>query len=450
MPHTPLAAIILAAGKGTRMKSDLHKVLHPVGGKAMVGYLLDTVTQLKAEQTILVVGAGKEQLYAAYPEAQFVTQTKQLGTGHAAKVALDTMGDFAGDVIILFGDTPFIPEHIMANMLTAMRTENTGIVVLGFTPENPARYGRLVTGGDGSLERIVEYKDASNEERGIKLCNSGMMVLAGDKARAWLAELRSDNAAGEYYLTDLVALARKDDMKVAVVEAAEEDVMGINSREDLARAETVQQERWRKQALDGGVTMTDPSTVYFNHDTEVAPDVTIEPGVFFGPGVRVESGVTIKAYSHIEGTVIRAGAVIGPFARLRPGTDIGEDAKIGNFVEVKKADIHKGAKVSHLSYIGDATIGEAANIGAGTITCNYDGFLKYKTEIGAGAFIGSNSALVAPVKIGDGAIVGAGSVMTKDVDTDALAIARGKQREVAGFAIKFREEKATEKAKKKK
>jgi len=450
MPHTPLAAIILAAGKGTRMKSDLHKVLHPVGGKAMVGYLLDTVTQLKAEQTILVVGAGKEQLYAAYPEAQFVTQTKQLGTGHAAKVALDAMGGFAGDVIILFGDTPFIPEHTMADMLIAMRTENTGIVVLGFTPEDPARYGRLVTGGDGSLERIVEYKDASSEERAIKLCNSGMMVLAGDKARDWLAELRSDNAAEEYYLTDLVALARKDSMKVVVVEAAEEDVMGINSREDLARAEAAQQERWRKQALEGGVTMTDPSTVYFSHDTEVAPDVTIEPGVFFGPGVRVESGVTIKAYSHIEGTVIHADAVVGPFARLRPGTEIGTGAKIGNFVEVKKADIHKGAKISHLSYIGDATIGEAANIGAGTITCNYDGFLKYKTEIGAGAFIGSNSALVAPVKVGDGAIVGAGSVMTKDVDADALALARGKQREITGYATKFREKKATEKAKKKK
>lgn len=449
MPHTPLAAIILAAGKGTRMKSALHKVLHKVGGKPMLSYLMETVESLKASKTILVVGAGKEQIETAYPGSNFVMQTEQLGTGHAAKIALDALGGFSGDVIILFGDTPFIPKHAMVDMLTSMQAKGTGIVVLGFTPQDPAKYGRLLKGPDGMLERIVEFKDASDAERAVTLCNSGMMVLSGNHAHGWLSELKSDNAAGEYYLTDLVALARRDGMKVSVVEAAEEDVMGINSREDLARAENAQQNKWRKAALDAGVTMTDPSTVYFSADTKIAEDVTIEPGVFFGPNVTVESGVTIKAYSHIEGTVIHAGANVGPFARLRPGADIGENAKIGNFVEVKNADIQKGAKVSHLSYIGDASVGAAANIGAGTITCNYDGFLKYKTEIGAGAFVGSNSALVAPVKVGEGAIVGAGTVLTRDVEINALGVARGKQREIKGYAVKFREEKAAEKAKKK-
>ena len=446
MPQTPLAAIILAAGQGTRMLSAKHKVLHAVGGKPMLSYLLETVNSLNAARAVLVVGAGKDQLISSYPNAEFVTQAEQLGTGHAAKVALDEIGDFSGHVIVLFGDTPFIPAHTMTAMIAGMDADNTGIVVLGFRPKDPGKYGRLIIGADGSLERITEYKDATEVERTVGLCNSGMMVLAGDQARNWLAELKSDNAAGEYYLTDLVALARRDGMNVTVVEAKEEDVMGINSREDLANAEAVKQSEWRKTAMAAGVTMTDPSTVYFSHDTKVAADVTIEPGVFFGPGVRIEAGATIKAYSHIEGTVIRAGATVGPFARLRPGADIGEGAKIGNFVEIKKAEIKEGAKVSHLSYIGDATVGAEANVGAGTITCNYDGFLKYKTEIGAGAFIGSNSALVAPVNVGDGAIVAAGSVVTKDVAADALAVARGKQREITGHAAKFRTDKAAEKA----
>jgi bifunctional UDP-N-acetylglucosamine pyrophosphorylase/glucosamine-1-phosphate N-acetyltransferase len=450
MPQQQLAAIILAAGKGTRMKSSLHKVLHPVAGKPMLSYLLETVDALKAEKTIIVVGSGKEQLKAAYPNADFVTQTEQLGTGHAAKVAVDTLKGFDGDIIVLFGDTPFIPMNAMEQMMAAGRETNTGLVVLGFTPVDAAKYGRLIKDDTAMLAKIVEFKDATEDERAVTLCNSGMMLISGDKAASWLAELKSDNAATEYYLTDLVALARRDGMTVSVVEAAEEDVMGINSREDLANAEAAKQNQWRKAALEAGVTMTDPSTVYFSADTVIGNDVTIEPGVFFGPGVTIESGVTIKAYSHIEGATVKSGAVIGPFARLRPGADIGEGAKIGNFVEVKKADIHKGAKVNHLSYIGDAVVGAGANVGAGTITCNYDGFLKYKTEIGEGAFIGSNSALVAPVKIGDGAIVGAGSVMTKDVAEDALAISRAKHREITGYAAKFREEKAAEKAKQKK
>jgi len=450
MSEKPIAAIILAAGKGTRMKSATHKVLHTIGGKPMLAHLLDTVARLQTKKTILVVGSGREQLEASFPERDFVTQEEQLGTGHAARVAIDALPDFDGDYIVLFGDTPFIPLSVMQAMAEASARPNTGVVVLGFTAKDPGRYGRLIKDDTGALQKIVEYKDATEAERAVTLCNSGMMVINGSKAANWLAELKSDNAAGEYYLTDLVALARRDHMTATIVEAAEEDVMGINSREDLANAEAALQAKWRKAALDAGVTMTDPSTVYFSEDTELANDITIEPGVFFGPGVRVESGVTIKAYSHIEGATIKSGATVGPFARLRPGAEIGEDAKIGNFVEVKKADIQKGAKVSHLSYIGDATVGADANIGAGTITCNYDGFLKYRTEIGAGAFIGSNSALVAPVKIGDGAIVAAGSVMTKDVEADALAVARGKQREIKGYAAKFRTEKAAEKAKRKK
>lgn len=450
MAETSLAAIILAAGKGTRMKSTMHKVLHPVGGKPMLSYLLETVETLAPEKTVLVVGSGREQLEAAYPAYNFITQSEQLGTGHAAKVGVDALGDFTGDFIVLFGDTPFIPLAVMTELAKTSASANTGVTVLGFTPKYPGKYGRLILDKGGMLEKIVEYKDASEDERAVTLCNSGMMVINGRKAANWLAELKSDNAAGEYYLTDLVALARRDGMDVAVVEAGEEDVMGINSREDLANAEAAKQAQWRRQALENGVTMTDPDTVYFSEDTVIGSDVTIEPGVFFGPGVTVESGVTIKAFSHFEGTVIRSGAIIGPYARLRPGADIGKNAKIGNFVEVKKADVQTGAKVNHLSYIGDATVGAAANIGAGTITCNYDGFLKYRTEIGAGAFIGSNSALVAPVKIGDGAIVGAGSVITKDVEADALAIARGKHREISGYAAKFRAEKAAKKAEQKK
>jgi len=449
MADTPLAAIILAAGKGTRMKSSLHKVLHPVGGKPMLTYLLDNVTALAPTKTVLVVGAGKEQLQAAVTEANFVEQTEQLGTGHAARVAVDSLGNFGGSIIVLYGDVPFIPLAVMQDMITQGGNSKNGVVALGFRPHDPGRYGRMIVDDDGSLERIVEYKDATPEEQSVTLCNSGMMVINGSHAKKWLHQLSNDNAAGEYYLTDLVALARTDGLNVAVVEAAEADVLGINSRADLAYAEKALQARWRRAALDAGVTMIDPDTVYFSADTTIGNDVTIEPGVFFGPGVTVESGVTIKAYSHLEGAHVKTGASVGPFARLRPGADIGADAKIGNFVEIKKAEIGTGAKVSHLSYIGDAEVGPEANIGAGTITCNYDGYLKYKTTIGAGAFIGSNSALVAPVTVGENANVGAGSVVTKDVEDDALGIARGKQRNISGYAAKFRAKKAAEKANKK-
>ena len=450
MSRTPLAAIILAAGKGTRMKSQLHKVLHPVGGKPMISYLLDTVEHLSPEKTILVVGAGKEQLQQAIPGVEFIEQTEQLGTGHAAKVAVDALDDFTGDYIILFGDVPFTPRSVMEEMIAASEDANTGIVVLGLRPEDSNHwYGRFIQGPDGSLERIVEYKDATPEERAIRLSNSGIMLLKGSHAKSWLDQLGCDNAAEEYYLTDLIELARADGFSVPIVEADEADLLGINSRADLAAAEAARQKIWRAEALDAGVTMIDPATVYFSHDTQLGQDITLEPNVFFGPSVTLDDYVTIKANSHIEGAHVRAGAVVGPFARLRPGADIGKGAKVGNFVEMKNTNFGAGAKASHLSYIGDAVVGAGANIGAGTITCNYDGFLKYKTTIGAGAFIGSNSALVAPVSIGEGAIVGAGSVITKNVDDNALAVARGKQRDVAGFAAKFRDEKAALKAKNK-
>lgn len=447
MSNREFAAVVLAAGQGTRMKSSLHKVLHPVGGKALVSHLLDTVAALKPAKTIMVVGDNADQITNAINGVEFSTQDEQLGTGHAVKCALPALSGFKGDMLVLYGDVPFVSADTLQSMLDAMHsTDNCGLVVLGFRAADPAAYGRLIVGSDGSLERIVEFKDASAKERAVNFCNSGMMLISGDHAATWLNALTCGNAAGEYYLTDLVAIARAAGSRVEHVETDEADLIGVNSRAELAAAEAVFQARARENTMAAGVTLIAPETVFFSHDTDLAADVTVEPNVVFGPGVRVEAGATIKAFSHLEGAVVRRYANIGPYARLRPAADIGEGAKIGNFVEVKKAKLAKGVKVSHLSYIGDATIGKDANIGAGTITCNYDGFLKYNTHIGVGAFIGSNSALVAPVTIGDGAIVGAGSVVTKDVPDDALAVSRAKQRDIDGYAAKFRTEKQAEKA----
>ena len=446
MAHSELAAVILAAGQGTRMKSALHKVLHPVGGKALVSHLLDTVATLKPAKTVLVVGDNAEQLTNAIHGVDFASQDEQLGTGHAVQCALPALSSFQGDILVLYGDVPFVAAKVMQSMLDTMHAaDNCGLVVLGFRADDPAAYGRLIVGSDGSLERIVEFKDASAAERAVNFCNSGIMLISGAHAAAWLKALSCDNAAGEYYLTDLVAIARAAGVKVAHVETGEADLIGVNSRSELASAEAIFQARARKDAMASGVTLVAPETVFFSFDTDLAPDVTIEPNVVFGPGVKVETGVTIKAFSHLEGATVRRGASIGPYARLRPAADIGEGAKIGNFVEIKKSRLAAGVKVSHLSYIGDTTIGKGSNIGAGTITCNYDGFLKYNTHIGAGAFIGSNSSLVAPVTIGDGAIVGAGSVMTKDVPDDALGVARAKQLDIKGYAAKFRAKKQEEK-----
>ncbi|WP_417451118.1 bifunctional UDP-N-acetylglucosamine diphosphorylase/glucosamine-1-phosphate N-acetyltransferase GlmU [Kordiimonas sp.] len=446
MPKHEIAVVVLAAGKGTRMKSRLHKVLHPIGNKPMLEHLLHTVRKLAPEKTVIVVGAERDQVEAAVTDCDIVAQAEQLGTGHAVMMTSELLETYSGDVLVLYGDVPFIPASLMQSMIAARQEDKVGLVVLGFRPENPAKYGRLITDSDGNLERIVEFKDATDTERAVNLCNSGMMLIDGARLFSWLDQLSNKNAAGEYYLTDLVEIARMDGRAVAVVEAMEEDVLGINSREDLAHAEAVFQRKRRSAAMAAGTTLTDPETVYFSHDTKLAADVTVEPGVFFGPGVTVEENATIKAYSHLEGVKVRSGASIGPFARLRPGADIGEDAKIGNFVEIKKAKLEAGVKVSHLSYIGDAHIGTNANIGAGTITCNYDGFLKFETHIGAGAFIGSNSALVAPVSIGAGALVAAGSVITADVAADALAVARGKQHQKEGYAASFRNTQAEKKA----
>ncbi len=446
MSHRELAAVVLAAGRGTRMKSALHKVLHPVGGKALVSHLLDTVATLTPAKTVMVVGDNADQLKAAINGVEFAVQDEQLGTGHAVRCGMPTLESFRGDILVLYGDVPFVTAEAMQSMLKTMQsTAGCGLVVLGFRADDPAAYGRLIVGPDGALERIVEFKDATPEERAVDFCNSGMMLISGAHAAKWLSALTCDNAAGEYYLTDLVAIARANGAYVGHVETDEANLIGVNSRAELAAAEAAFQARARADAMTAGVTLVAPETVFFSHDTALAADVTVEPNVVFGPGVRVEAGVIIKAFSHIEGATVRKNASVGPFARLRPAADIGEGAKIGNFVEIKKSRLAAGVKVSHLSYIGDATIGPDANIGAGTITCNYDGFLKYNTHIGAGAFIGSNSALVAPVTIGDGAIVGAGSVMTKDVPGDALAVSRARQRDIKGYAAKFRAEKQAEK-----
>lgn len=447
MPQA-VTAILLAAGKGTRMKSDRHKVLHEIGGRPMLAHLLAALDPLAPDRVVCVVGAYRDQLAAAFPQLQCVVQDPQLGTGHAVMAALPALPDGMGDVAVLFGDTPFIPTDVLAELIARRREGDHALAVLGFQAADPAKYGRLVLNEQGDLDRIVEFKDASAAERDIRLCNSGVMVFDGARLAQLMAGIGNDNAAGEYYLTDAVAVARSQGWTVGVTIGPEADMMGVNSRADLARAEAVFQTRRRAQMMAEGVTLIDPGSVFFSHDTEIGADSVVEPHVWFGPGVRVGRGVRIKAFSHLEGVTVAEAAEVGPYARLRPGTRVGAQARIGNFVEVKKAEIGAGAKVSHLSYIGDARVGEQANVGAGTITCNYDGFNKYLTDIGAGAFIGSNSALVAPVKVGAGAIVGAGSVIARDVAEDALALTRSAQTDKPGWAARFRQAKQAAKTKK--
>jgi bifunctional UDP-N-acetylglucosamine pyrophosphorylase/glucosamine-1-phosphate N-acetyltransferase len=430
----PVAVVILAAGQGTRMRSDLHKVLHPVAGRPMLLHLLASVEALGPAQIVVVAGARREQVAAAVAgRATVAVQTEQHGTAHAVLAAHDALGGFDGDILILFGDAPLVGTATMQRLLAAL-TPAVGVAVLGFRPPDAGAYGRIVAAADGTIAKMVEYKDASPAERAITLCNAG--ALAARAADLWplLARVGNANAAGEYYLPDIVALANRPGH---VVETAAAEVAGVNSRSELAAVEAAWQAARRSEMMAAGVTLIAPDTVWFAHDTVVGRDVTIEPNVVFGPGVSVGDGATILAFCHITGAAIGTGASVGPFARLRPGTDLGAKAKVGNFVEIKAATIGAGAKVSHLTYLGDATVGADANIGAGTITCNYDGYFKYRTTIGAGAFIGSNSALVAPVTIGDHAIVGAGSVITADVDPGALALARGVQTAKAGWATRF-------------
>ncbi len=440
MGKRPVAAIILAAGKGTRMKSDLHKVLHPIAGQPMIRHLLKAVDRFAPERKIVVVGAGREQVAAAVPDASLVVQEPQLGTGHAVLMAKDAMQAFAGDVLILYGDVPLVRAETMAAMIAALHgPTNPAVVVLTVQADKASVYGRVILAADGSIAKMVEYKDATETERTATLCNSGMMAVRGELLFGLLEAVENTNAQSEYYLPDIVMLATRAGHATATVNASEGEVAGVNSRADLAQVEASWQTARRAEAMADGATLIDPASVFFSFDTKLGRDVLIEPNVFFGPGVSVADHAIIHAASHLEGCTVGEGCVVGPFARLRPGAVLHTKAKVGNFVEIKKAVLEAGAKVNHLSYIGDAHVGADANIGAGTITCNYDGFFKYKTVIGTGAFIGSNSALVAPVVIGDGAIVGAGSVVTKDVSADALALVRAEQSEKLGWAKRFRE-----------
>ncbi|MES2987568.1 MAG: bifunctional UDP-N-acetylglucosamine diphosphorylase/glucosamine-1-phosphate N-acetyltransferase GlmU [Pseudomonadota bacterium] len=437
-----IAAIILAAGKGTRMKSDTHKVLHPIAGRPMLLHLIDSFDAAGASERVVVVGSLREQVEAAVAPlgVRTVVQEDQLGTAHAALQAKEALADFDGVAVICFGDVPFLRTDTVNRMVERLaHHDNPTIVVLGFRPEDPAAYGRIIADSDTRILAMVEFKDASPVQRAERLCNSGVMAVRAKDLWPLLERVDNDNAAGEYYLPDIVMLALKDMQRSVVIEASEAEVLGINSRAELAGAELVWQRARRAEAMADGATLIAPETVWFAHDTKIGRDVLIEPNVFFGPGVEIADRVQIHAFSHIEGATVMSGAEVGPYARLRPGAVMEQGSKVGNFVEMKKAVLGPGAKANHLTYLGDAKVGAGANIGAGTITCNYDGFLKYPTEIGHGAFIGSNSALVAPVKIGDGAIVAAGSVVTRDVEANALGITRAKQEVKPGWAHRFRE-----------
>lgn len=434
-----ISLIVLAAGMGTRMNSDTPKVLHEVAGAPLVVHAMKAGEALDPERIVVVTGNGAERVEKAVkdwnPDTAVAHQAEQLGTGHAVLQAREALDGFEGDVFVLYGDTPFITTETLEKMLWARRTHD--VVVLGFDVFDPTvRYGRLETEGD-DLKAIVEFKDATDEQRAITLCNSG--VLCADAATLFglLDKVGNDNASGEYYLTDVVGLAREDGLNATVVRCPEEETLGVNTRAELARAEVMFQTNMRAEAMGNGVTMHAPETVIFAHDTVIGRDAIIEANVVFGPRVTIESGARIRAFSHLEGCHVSRGAMVGPFARLRPGAELNEDTHIGNFVEIKNAVIDEGAKVNHLSYIGDASIGRRTNVGAGTITCNYDGVSKHKTVIGADAFIGSDTMLVAPVTVGNRAMTATGTVVTKDIPDDAMAIGRARQENKAGFASKL-------------
>ncbi|MCP9222703.1 bifunctional UDP-N-acetylglucosamine diphosphorylase/glucosamine-1-phosphate N-acetyltransferase GlmU [Erythrobacter sp. LQ02-29] len=433
------AAIVLAAGKGTRMKSDLHKVLQPIAGRPMLEHLLASVAELAPQHTVVVTGHGREQIETQLGErATIAHQEPQLGTGHAVQQAESALAGFEGDVLILYGDVPFVTADTMRRMVARLHEADAPpCVVLAFRAADPGAYGRIVSEDDRTIGKMVEFKDATAAERQLDLCNSGMMAVRSEDLFGLLARVTNDNAAGEYYLPDIVMVAQKDGRVSALVETDEAEVQGINSRAELARAEAQWQADQREHWMAEGATLRAPETVFFSYDTTLGRDVTVEPNVVFGPGVTVAAGAHIRAFSHLEGARVGEGCEVGPYARLRPGAVLERDAKVGNFVEVKKATLGEGAKANHLSYLGDAEIGAGANIGAGTITCNYDGYFKYKTTIGPRAFIGSNSALVAPVRIGADAIVGAGSTVTRDVGDGELRLVRADQNVKPGWADRF-------------
>src|SRR5689334_4651684 len=436
------AVVILAAGQGTRMRSDTHKVLHPIASRPLLLHLLDRVDALGAEKCVVVVGKGRDQVEKAIAgrDVTIAVQTEQKGTGHAVQQAEQTLRQYDGPVLVLYADTPFVEAATLRRMVDQFDGDGgPGVVVLASQPDDALKCGRIVLSEGDRIAKMVEFKDATEEERGVRLCNSGMMAVRAADLFRWLGKVGNDNAAGEYYLPDIVNIAAAEGREAVVIEGDPYEAAGVNSRAELAHLELEWQRRRREQALDEGATLIDPESVWFAYDTKLGRDVTVEPHVVFGPGVDVADGATIHAFSHIEGATIGLKASIGPFARIRPGTRLADRTKVGNFVELKKAEIGEGAKVNHLSYVGDASVGANANIGAGTITCNYDGFGKYQTVIGEGAFIGSNTALVAPVTVGNGAVVGAGSVITRDVEADSLAVERSEQKGIAGWARRFRE-----------
>lgn len=435
-------SIVLAAGLGTRMKSDLPKVMHEIGGLPLVGHVLKALKAAGSERISVVVGpqmpALETLVYDLVPSARCYVQADRLGTAHAALAAAPSLRYEADDVLVLFGDTPLVTSRTIGRVRDAL-AEGADLVVLGFETENPFGYGRLLT-ENGRLVAIREEKDASDEERAVTLCNSGIMGFAGAHASAVLEAIGNDNAKGEYYLTDAVEIANARGLKVVAVSGSETETQGINTRAQLASCEEGFQERMRVAAMENGCTLLAPDTVFFSHDTDLAADVVVEQNVVFGIGVKVAGGARIRAFSHLEGAQVGTDSVVGPYARLRPGTVLGSDTKVGNFVEIKNATFGQGAKANHLSYIGDASVGSKSNIGAGTITCNYDGYLKHRTEIGAASFVGSNSTLVAPVRLGNGTFIAAGSVITDEVPKDAMAFGRARQVTKDGRAKKLRED----------
>ena len=442
MAQADLSVVVLAAGKGARMRSSRPKVLHEVAGLPMIEHVLRAAAPLRPNRTVVVIGPDMDEVAEAVAPHEVAVQSEPLGTAHAVMAAKRKLGKLSGDLLILYGDGPLISTATLQDMMAARDwTPTPDLVWLAMRPDDPTGYGRILEGRDGAIERIVEQRDATVEERKVGLCWGGLLLGDGETLFRLLDQVDNDNAKGEYYLTSLVALGRGNGCRSVAVETAHDEVRGINSRAELAVAEAILQTRLRAKAMEGGATLIDPTTVWLSVDTEVGRDVVIEPNVVLGPGVVLEEGCRVRAFSHLEGARLAAGATVGPFARLRPGTEIGEGARIGNFVEVKNARLAKGAKANHLTYLGDAEVGAGANIGAGTITCNYDGYDKHRTLIGAGAFIGSNTALVAPVEVGEGAIVAAGSTITKTVAKDALAAARSGQLNRDGWAAKFRERK---------
>ena len=447
----PLAVVILAAGKGTRMKSDLHKVLHPIAGRPMLEHLIASAAELQPERQVVVVGSGRDQLERQLgSRADLAVQEPQLGTGHAVQQAEAALAGFSGDVLVLYGDVPFVSTATMRRMLDRLHADDAPeVVVLGFEPADPLQYGRVIAEADGRITRMVEHKDATAAERACRLCNSGLMAVRAGRLFELLGQVGNDNAQGEYYLVDVVNVANAQGGHCAVVVTPDPDeVAGINSRGELAEAESRWQERRRDRAMAEGATLIAPQTVWFAWDTVLGRDVTIESNVWFGPGVTVADRVLIRGFSHIEGARLDEGVEIGPYARLRPGAVLQAGVKIGNFVEVKNATLGPGAKANHLTYLGDAEVGAGANIGAGTITCNYDGYFKHKTVIGERAFIGSNSALIAPVRIGADAIVAAGSAVSRDVADGELRLVRAEQMVKPGWADRFHDAMKRKKAEK--